>query len=171
VSGPERVGIVEGRAWVFDDENINTDLILPSKWANLRTEEEQARLLLLNYRPGWVDQVREGDVVVAGKNFGTGSGRPATRLMHLLGVRALVADTINDLFYRNCVNAALPAMDCAGASRAVKEGDRVRVDVLSGTLEVLRTGEVLRGTPMPPQLLEIVSAGGLVAQLSAGGFI
>jgi 3-isopropylmalate/(R)-2-methylmalate dehydratase small subunit len=161
----------EGRCWLFVDANINSDLLMPGAAFRLRTEEEQSRLVLKPYRPGWVDEVQEGDIIVGGQNFGTGSGRPWARLLYLLGVRALVAESINDLAYRNCVNAALPAMEVPGISTAIAEGERLRVDIREGIVTVLESGQVLNGTPMPDQLLEIVAAGGLVEQLTAAGYI
>jgi 3-isopropylmalate/(R)-2-methylmalate dehydratase small subunit len=164
------VEAVEGRAWVFPDININTDLIMPSDAFRL-PPAEQHTLLFRSYRPGWVDEVQPGDILVAGKNFGTGSGRPGAALMRTLGVVALVADSINDLFYRNCVNAALLPLECPGASAAVREGDTIRVDVRAGTLTNVATGESLEGTPVPELLLEIIAAGGLLARLTAGGYL
>lgn len=164
-------GRAEGRAWVFADPNINSDLLMPSAAFRMRTEEEQARVVLKPYRPGWVDEVREGDVIVAAANFGTGSGRPWARLLRLLGVRGVLAESINDLAYRNCVNAALPAMEVPGILAAVEEGQHVRLDIRAGTASVQETGQELSGTPMPDPLLEIIAAGGLVEQLRTAGYI
>ncbi|HEY5333353.1 MAG TPA: hypothetical protein VIJ21_07360 [Solirubrobacterales bacterium] len=166
-----RAARTEGRVWLFPDANINSDLLMPSAALRMRTEEEQARLVLRPYRPGWVDEVEEGDVIVGGVNFGTGSGRPWARLLRQLGVRALIAESINDLAYRNCVNAALLPMEVPGISSAVKEGQHVRVDIYEGLATVIETGQELPGTPMPDLLLEIVAAGGLVEKLSAAGYI
>jgi 3-isopropylmalate/(R)-2-methylmalate dehydratase small subunit len=162
--------VVEGRAWVFPDSNINTDLIMPSDAFRLPADEQHT-VLFRPYRPGWIDEVGDGDILVAGKNFGTGSGRPGAALMRRVGLAALVADSINDLFYRNCVNAALLPLECPGASAAVTEGDRIRVDVRAGTLENLTTGATLPGTPVPELLLEIIEQGGLLARLTQAGYI
>ena len=161
----------EGKAWVFPDANINSDLLLPNAWTRMTDEADQARIVLEPYRPGWVDEVGEGDAIVAAENFGTGSGRPWARLLYRLGVRIVLADSINDLAYRNCVNAALLAMEVPGISEEVEEGQRVRVDVREGTAAIVETGAQLRGTPMPDMLLEIVAAGGLIQQLTAAGYI
>jgi 3-isopropylmalate/(R)-2-methylmalate dehydratase small subunit len=165
------VARVEGRAWLFPDRNINSDLIMPSAAFRLRTEEEQMSLLFKHHRPGWVDQVQENDIIVGGANFGTGSGRPWARLFRMLGIRAVVAESINDLAYRNCVNAALIAMEVPDVASIVQEGQRLRIDGRSGTLTVVETGAVLEGAPVPDLLLEIVAAGGLVEQLTAAGYL
>ena len=165
------LGVVTGRTWVFPEPNINSDVILPAAWTQVRTEEEQQRLLFRNYRPEWVDEVAQGDIVIGGKNFGTGSGRPGAPFMRRAGVVAIAADTINDLFYRNCVNAAVLPLECPGVSSAVKEGDVVTLDVLRGRLTNTRTGVELPGIPVPEVLLDIIAKGGLIAQLRADGLV
>lgn len=171
MSAPTHTGVVTGRTWLFPDANINSDIILPAAWAQVRTEEEQMRFLFKNYRPEWIDQVRPGDIVVGGKNFGTGSGRPCAPLMRKAGVVAVVADTINDLFYRNCVNAAILPLECPGVSTTVSEGDIVMADVLEGRFRNTNTGAELPGAPVPPVLLDIIAKGGLIAQLRADGLV
>lgn len=164
------VRVVEGRTWVFADANVNTDLIMPSAAFRL-PEEEQVKLVFSTNRPGWAQQVRPGDVLIGGRNFGTGSSRPGAELLHRVGVGALVAESINDLFYRNCVNYALPALECPGITAAVEEGDIVRVDVGEGTVINVRTGQTLAGARMPEMLLEIIAAGGLLQRLKAEGYV
>ena len=100
--------VAEGRVWLFADDNINTDLMMPQS-VFAKSLEEQMRNVFATYRPGWVEQVRAGDILVGGRNFGTGSSRPGSLLLKRLGIAALVAESINGLFYRNCINYALPA--------------------------------------------------------------
>src|SRR5271169_6613279 len=100
-----------GRVWIFTDDNINTDLMMPQSVFG-KSLEEQMRNVFATYRPGWAGEVRPGDILVGGRNFGTGSSRPGALLLKRLGIAALVASSINGLFYRNCVNYALPAMEC-----------------------------------------------------------
>jgi 3-isopropylmalate/(R)-2-methylmalate dehydratase small subunit len=161
----------EGRAWLFPDRNINSDLIMPSAAFRLRTEAEQIPLLFKHHRPGWVDLVQDGDIIVAGTNFGTGSGRPWARLLRQIGIRAIVAESINDLAYRNCVNAALLAVEIPEVASIVTEGQPLQLDARAGTLTLVDSGTVLHGSAMPDLLLDIVAAGGLVEQLSAAGFL
>jgi hypothetical protein len=116
--------MVEGGAWLFDEPNINTDLIMPVTAFRLPLEE-QVKQVFASHRPGWAREVREGDVIVGGLNFGTGSSRPGVQLLRRLGIRALVAESVNDLFYRNCVNYALPVVECRGVTEMIREGDVV----------------------------------------------
>lgn len=159
-----------GRSWLMDDDNINTDLIMPSDTFR-KPVAEQIRLVFRDYRPGWADSVSPGDVLIAGRNFGTGSSRPGAQLLRRLGIGAIVAESFNGLFYRNCVNYGLPAMECPGAARSVTEGDRVEVDVEGGILRNTSTGASLSGTPMPPLLLDIIRSGGLLERLRSEGYV
>jgi len=164
------VRAVEGRVWVFSEPNLNTDLIMPAAAFRL-PRDEQVKLVFSANRPGWAEQVRPGDIVVGGRNFGTGSSRPGAELFKLLGIAGLVAESINDLFYRNSVNYALPAMECPGILAAVKEGDIVWLDVIAGKVTNLSSGEALSGAPMPDLLREIIEAGGLFEKLRREGYI
>ncbi len=158
-----------GRIWKFGD-NINTDLILPNV-AFYLTPEEQLKYVFRANRPGWVDLVRPGDILIGGKNFGMGSSRPAARNLKNLGLACLVAESINGLFYRNCVNFAFPAMECAGIEGLLAEGETAEVDFESGIVGNLTTGEARTGKTIPPQLLKIVAAGGIFSLLEQEGAI
>ena len=106
----------KARVWKFGDD-INTDLILPIQAFYLLAAEQPKYVFHAN-RPGWVDQVKPGDIIVGGKNFGMGSSRPAARSLKNLGLACLVAPSINGLFFRNYVNFAFPAMECPGVEDA-----------------------------------------------------
>ena len=112
---------ISGKTWLFGD-NINTDLILPGR-AQLFTEEEQMRCVFEANRPGWLDEIDKGDIIVGGQNFGMGSSRPAARSLRNIGLGCLLADSINGLFFRNCVNWGFLALECPGVSTAFEEGD------------------------------------------------
>jgi 3-isopropylmalate/(R)-2-methylmalate dehydratase small subunit len=157
------------RVWKFGD-NINTDLILPNA-AFYLTPQEQLKYVFRANRPGWVDEMRPGDILIGGKNFGMGSSRPAARNLKNLGLACLVAHSINGLFYRNAVNFAFPAMECEGVQEVFEEGDTAHVDFDSGEVKNLTRGKALRGRTIPPQLLRIVDAGGIFPLLEREGFI
>jgi 3-isopropylmalate/(R)-2-methylmalate dehydratase small subunit len=157
------------RVWTFGD-NINTDLILPNA-AFYLTPEEQLKYIFRANRPGWVDLVRPGDILIAGRNFGMGSSRPAARNLKNLGIACVAAHSINGLFYRNSVNFALPAMECEGVDAAFDEGETACVDFEAGTVTNLASGRVLPGRTIPPPLLKIVDAGGIFALLEQEGAI
>jgi len=159
----------EARVWKFGD-NINTDLILPNA-AFYLTPQEQLRYIFRANRPGWVDLVQLGDILVGGKNFGMGSSRPAARNLKNLGIACLVAESIHGLFYRNCVNFAFPAMECSGVEGIFDEGDTADVDFDLGMVTNIGTGASLPARRIPRELLAIVEAGGIFDLLEKEGSI
>jgi 3-isopropylmalate/(R)-2-methylmalate dehydratase small subunit len=161
--------ITAGRVWCFGDD-IDTDLIQPMH-AIFRPVPEQVRYVFEANRPGWVDGVSPGDLIVGGRNFGTGSSRPAARVLKDLEIGGLICDSINTLFFRNCVNFALPAVECPGVSAAFAEGDEAELDLASGAVRNRTTGATLTGSPWAPELLEILRAGGLIEQLRTEGLL
>ncbi len=161
---------VTGRVWTFGHD-INTDLIEPSSVV-LLPAAEKARHCFEAIRPGWVDLVEPGDLIVAGRNFGTGSSRPASQTLQLAGIAGVVAESLNGLFFRNCVNFALPALSCPGVLDAVAEGDRITFDPATGAVTNLsRPRESLHGRAWAPELIQILEAGGLLAQLDQEGLL
>jgi 3-isopropylmalate/(R)-2-methylmalate dehydratase small subunit len=161
--------IVEGRVWVFGDA-VDTDNMYPGFAMKLSTEEA-ATHVFSDLRPGWADEVRPGDIVVAGRNFGIGSSRPVAVLFQHLGVAALVAEEFNSLFFRNAVNFGLPVVAMPGVTGLLEDGDRVRVDVRAATLVRLADGQELSGPPTPGYVYDIVARGGLRPKLQADGFL
>lgn len=157
------------RVWKFGD-NINTDLILPISAFYLGVEE-QARHVFGANRPGWVDLVEPGDILLAGRNFGMGSSRPAARLFNILGMSCLVAHSINGLFFRNAVNWAFPAMECPDIDDAFEEGQIAEVDFTQASVTNLDTGTRLPAKPVPPQLLDIIQGGGVYELLERDGYL
>jgi 3-isopropylmalate/(R)-2-methylmalate dehydratase small subunit len=155
--------MIEGRVWVFGDD-INTDLIQPMH-AALKAPAEQIKHVFEANRPGWAQQVSPGDIIVAGENMGTGSSRPASRVLKDLGIGGVIANSLNTLFLRNCVNYALPAIECEGVREVFSDGDRAAFDIRTGEVQNLTTGHEARGRPWPEELLEILEAGGLIQQL------
>jgi len=158
-----------GRVWKFGD-NINTDLMLPGS-VLYSSPEVQARAVFMNNRPGWVDQVRQGDAIVGGFNYGMGSSRPAARSLRLCGVGFLLAETINGLFFRNAVNYGLLACECSGVAAAFEEGDTAELDIDAWSARNPRTGQVLRVSPVPGQLLAMMTGGGIYPVLEREGLI
>jgi len=159
----------EGRVWKFGD-NINTDLIFPNR-AFRMPEQEQHTLVFSANRPGWVEQVQEGDLIVAGVNFGMGSGRPVGRLLAECGIRGVVAESVNGLCLRNCVVYSFPVIECKGVSQRFGEGDTARVDFGTGVVTNLTTGASLQGKGLPALLLDIVLSGGIIPMLVREGYI
>ncbi len=161
--------IVAGKTWKFGD-NINTDLILPGR-AQLFTEEEQAKCVFEANRPGWLEEIENGDIIIGGQNFGMGSSRPAARSLRNIGMGCLLAESINGLFFRNCVNWGFLALECPGISTAFEEGDMGDVSFDDFTVTNRRTGETLKAGAIPDQLLATMQAGGIFPVLEAEGLV
>lgn len=152
-----------GRVWKFGDQ-INTDLIMPTEAMRVAVKE-RGKFAFAASRPGWAALVKEGDLLVAGHNFGLGSGRPVGSVLRGCGIGGLIAESINGLCLRNCVNFSLPGMDCPGITGAFDEGDMAWVNFLSGEIRNLTKGTTLHGRSLEPLLANIVSAGGVLAML------
>ena len=160
---------ITGKTWVFGD-NINTDLILPGR-AQLFTEEEQAACVFEANRPGWIHEIAQGDIIIGGQNFGMGSSRPAARSLRNIGLGCVVAESINGLFFRNCVNWGFLALECPGIAGAFTEGDVADVSFEDFTVTNQRTGAALQAGAIPGQLLDTMKAGGVFPVLEAEGLV
>jgi 3-isopropylmalate/(R)-2-methylmalate dehydratase small subunit len=161
--------MLTGRVWKFGDD-INTDLMLPGPLLTA-SEEDQRRAVFSANRPGWVDQVRPGDIIVAGRNFGTGSSRPAARSLRNLGLAGLIAESINGLFFRNAVSFGFLALECRGIHAAFEEGQTAEIAIADWTVRNRDTGAVLAIPPMPERLLSLMTSGGIFPVLEAEGLI
>jgi 3-isopropylmalate/(R)-2-methylmalate dehydratase small subunit len=161
--------VIEGRAWVFGD-SVDTDNMYPG-FAMKLPIEEAARHVFYDLRPGWTDEVEPGDIVIAGRNFGIGSSRPVAQLFKHLGVAALVADEFNSLFLRNSINFGLPAVTIPGVTKAIRDQDRVQLDISAATIDRVEDGTRLQGARLPDFVLQILGQGGLMAKLVADGYV
>ena len=161
--------MIIGNVWTFDD-NINTDLILPGNML-FATEDEQRRAVFSANRPGWVDQVKQGDVIIGGLNFGMGSSRPAARSLRNCGIGAVVAESINGLFFRNAVNFGLIALEVPGVRAAFKEGQQAIVSLEDFTVRNRETNTVLEARPIPKMLLDLMMGGGIYPHLEKQGLL
>jgi 3-isopropylmalate/(R)-2-methylmalate dehydratase small subunit len=154
---------MSGRAFVFGDD-IDTDMLAPGQYMKFGVDEI-ARHCLEMVDPNFAREVRPGDLVVAGRNFGAGSSREqaASALRHL-GVVAVVAQSFAGLFYRNALNVGLPVLVSADTAQ-IRAGDRVAFDLDGSRIDNLTTGAQVKCEPIPAFLLEMVRAGGLLAHL------
>ena len=161
--------MISGRIWKFGD-NINTDFIMPGPALYL-PEKERVRYVFQANRPGWVDLVQPGDLIIAGHNFGVGCSRPAALSLTNLRIGCLIAESINGLFFRNAVSFGLPAMECAGVSAEFEEGDEAEVDFPTATVRNRRTGRILAAVAVPPELADLMLGGGMFPLLEKQGLI
>jgi 3-isopropylmalate/(R)-2-methylmalate dehydratase small subunit len=154
---------MSGRAFVFGD-NIDTDVIAPGRYMK-GAVEELARHCLEAVAPNFAQDVRPGDVVVAGRNFGIGSSREqAAQALKVLGVSAVIAKSFGGIFLRNALNLGLPVLVCE-TTHEIRADDRVALDLASGRLVNETRGMVLSCEPLPAFLLDMLADGGLVPHL------
>ena len=158
---------IKGKAWVVGDD-IDTDQIYHGQYLPLTDPKEMAKHAM-EFVPGmenFAKEVKPGDIVVAGKNFGCGSSREhAVVCLQENGVSCVVADSFARIFYRNAVNLGFPLLECRGISKIVKTGDKVEVNLETGEVANLSPGKTLKGQPPSGLELEITEKGGLLNYL------
>jgi 3-isopropylmalate/(R)-2-methylmalate dehydratase small subunit len=151
---------LEGTAHVFGD-HINTDYIISAKHKGRFTDVKQmVEFIMEDIRPGFYTEIKPGDFIVGGINFGCGSSREAApAVIKGAGISAVLAAGFARIFFRNAINIGLPAVRVDTAS--IQEGDRLRIDLDNGTVENLTRGGVITTQPLPPFVQQIVDAGGM----------
>ena len=159
--------IFEGNCWKFG-HNIPTDEITPTHvvWKSF---PEMAKHVLESLNPAFPLNVQKGDIIVAGRNFGCSSGRAiAPKAIKATGVSAIVAEGFSRTFYRNGHEVGLPILEAPRIHEFVQNGDRIRVDIATGSVLNLTSGKTMKGSPAPEFLLEMLRAGGLIPFLKTG---
>ncbi|NLE45072.1 MAG: 3-isopropylmalate dehydratase small subunit [Chloroflexi bacterium] len=152
-----------GRVWKYGD-NVDTDVIIPARYLNVSSTEELARHCMEDIDPEFATSVKQGDIIVAGENFGCGSSREHAPLaIKGAGISCVVATSFARIFYRNAINIGLPILECADAVTDAQNGDTLTVDADAGTITNSRTGCVYDVKPFPPFIMRIIEAGGLVS--------
>jgi 3-isopropylmalate/(R)-2-methylmalate dehydratase small subunit len=156
--------LIRGRVWKFGD-NVDTDVITPGIYLNAPMEEMKKHVLeVLN--PRFAQEVKAGDIIVGGRNFGCGSSREtAPDAIKALGIAAVIAESFGRIFFRNAVAIGLPILPCADMGGSFQEGDEAEVDIFAAKVKNLSTGSLLQGQPHHPDILEIISHGGTLALL------
>ena len=151
----------KGSVWKYGDD-VNTDVIFPGKYTYTHMEpEEMAGHALEDLDPEFAANVRPGDVIVAGSNFGCGSSREqAASCLKFAGVQAVIAKSFARIFFRNAINQGLPVIQCPEAVDALAAGDEIRIDFAGGVI-LAPQGNIMF-PPLPESVLGILKAGGLV---------
>ncbi len=157
------------RIWMLGD-NVNTDVIIPGRY-NVTTDRAQlARYCLCEVLPEFSQQVQEGDVVMAGHNFGCGSSREhAPAAILACGVHVIIARSFARIFYRNAVNIGLPVLVCEEAVLASADGQQIDVDLKTGAIHNRTTGQAFQAEPLDPFVERIVAAGGIIEYIRQEG--
>ena len=150
-----------GRSWVFGDD-VNTDVIFPGKYTyTINDPAEMAEHAMEDADPEFAGKVQEGDIVVAGKNFGCGSSREqAATCLKAAGVACVIAGSFARIYFRNAINLGLPIVACPEIVGRVKPGEKVSIDLGAGTLE--HAGVSYSFAPLPAEVFKILESGGLV---------
>ncbi|MCD6309193.1 MAG: 3-isopropylmalate dehydratase small subunit [Candidatus Eremiobacteraeota bacterium] len=146
--------------------DVNTDVIFPGRYLNITDPDEMAKHAMEDLDPGFIKKVKQGDIIIAGKNFGCGSSREqAATCLLKAGISCIIAESFSRIFYRNTINKGLPIVIAPKITQYFEDGDEAQVDFESGNIKNLRTGQEIQGTPIPPFVLQIVRDGGLISHL------
>ena len=153
---------LKGKVFKYGD-NVDTDVIIPARYLNSSTPENLAAHCMEDIDKNFADEVSEGDIIVGGKNFGSGSSREHAPLaIKYAGVSCVVAESFARIFYRNSINIGLPILECPEAAKVAEAGDELEVDIDNGEIKNMRTGESYQAAPFPPFMQEIIKDGGLI---------
>ncbi len=147
--------------WKFGDD-IDTDAIIPGKYLTINKPGELAKHAFEGVRPEFASGVKDGDIIVAGYNFGCGSSREHAPLaLRGANVKCIIAKSFARIFFRNAINIGLPLLECPDTDK-IEEGDHIEADFESGVITNITKGETYQATPLPDFVRGIVDAGGLI---------
>ena len=156
------MAVLEGKVWRYGD-NIDTDVIIPARYLNTFDPKELAKHCMVDIDKDFAQKVRPGDIMVGGKNFGCGSSREhAPVAIKACGVPVIIAASFARIFYRNGINVGLPLMEIGDNVERIHAGDKLSVDLSSGKIRDITTGETSQATPLPGFIQDIAKAGGLI---------
>ncbi|MDO5401918.1 MAG: 3-isopropylmalate dehydratase [Eubacteriales bacterium] len=148
-----------GKIWVLGDD-IDTDIIIPTEYLALKTVDDMKPFAFSPLRPELAGQIKEGDIIVAGKNFGCGSSREqAPEIIKALGIKCVIAKSFARIFFRNSINNGLLLIEQDSLCDNVAEGDSIKVTVGDN---IEHDGKKYEISSLPKNLLDIINAGGLV---------
>ena len=152
---------LEGKVWRYGD-NIDTDVIIPARYLNSFDPAELASHCMVDIDESFAENVKAGDLMVGGRNFGCGSSREhAPIAIKASGIKLVIADSFARIFYRNAIDIGLPIIECPAAAAAIRDGDEVAVDLDTGVIEDKTTGETFTAAPFPPFIQKIIAVGGI----------
>ena len=158
----------QGLVFKYPD-NVDTDVIIPARYLNTSNAQELAKHCMEDIDTEFVKQVKTGDVMVAGWNFGCGSSREhAPLVIKTCGTGCVIAKSFARIFYRNAINIGLPILECEQAAEEISAGDEVSVDFDTGLITDITTGKTYQAEPFPEFIQNIIQKGGLLASLKEG---
>jgi len=146
--------------------NVDTDVIIPARYLNTPDPKDLAAHCMEDLDPDFAQKIRDGDIIVAGSNFGCGSSREHAPLaIKASGVSAVIAVSFARIFYRNAINIGLPILECSSAAEDIYDGDEVTVDLDTGIITNKSKGKTYTAQPFPEFIQSIMKAGGLLEAL------
>ncbi len=144
-------------------DNVDTDVIIPARYLNTADHKELAKHCMEDIDPDFVNNVQQGDIIVAKDNFGCGSSREHAPIsIKASGVSCVIANTFARIFYRNSINVGLPILECKKASEKIEKGDKVEVNFDTGVITNLTKNETYQAEPFPEFIQNIINKGGLL---------
>ncbi len=147
------------RVWLFGND-VNTDEIIAGRYNMTTDHKELAKYCLCEVRPDYPKEVKPGDVIVGGRNFGCGSSREhAPVAIKASGAKCVVAKSFARIFYRNAINIGLPIIECPELDN-VEDGEEITVDLSTGVIKT--SSQEFHAHPLPPFILQIIDAGGII---------
>lgn len=156
--------IIKGKVWKYGND-INTDLIIPGKYLQISDQEALAKYALNGIDKDFSKKVKEGDIIVAGNNFGCGSSREqAVICLKYLGIGGIIAKSYARIFFRNAINLGLPIFISKDVDK-IQNNDLIEINIEKGIIKNISSGEKLKYDSLPKFLLEIINDGGLIQNL------
>lgn len=147
-------------------DNVDTDVIIPARYLNSADPKELAKHCMEDIDVNFVSEVKQGDLIVAERNFGCGSSREHAPLsIKASGISCVIASSFARIFYRNAINIGLAILECEEAARDIKNGDEVEADFDTGVITNLTTGKTYQAEPFPPFIQNIIQKGGLLKSI------
>ena len=144
-------------------DNVDTDVIIPARYLKTAEHKELAKHCMEDIDPDFVNNVQQGDIIVAKDNFGCGSSREHAPIsIKASGVSCVIANTFARIFYRNSINVGLPILECKEASEKIEKGDKVEVNFDTGVITNLTKNETYQAEPFPEFIQNIINKGGLL---------
>ena len=157
------------RIWRYGD-HIDTDVIIPARYLNISDFNELAEHAMEDIDTTFAPNVKQGEIIVAGKNFGCGSSREhAPVVLKVKGVKCIIADSSARIFYRNAINIGLPLLEIGAEVEKIENGDQVEADLKTGEIKIVNKNIVIKTKPLPEFCQKIADCGGLVNYVKEQG--
>lgn len=152
----------KGKAWVYKD-NVDTDVIIPARYLNTSDPQELAKYCMEDIDKTFANEVQNGDIIVAGENFGCGSSREhAPIAIKASGVSVVIAKSFARIFFRNAINIGLPILENKDLPDECSKGDEIEVDLANGIIKNITTGKEYKCAAFPDSIRDLIDQGGLV---------